>query len=153
MKLYVKYHESGESGREEHGEGSWDYTWWENNYFEVWGVSLNKDDIYNFETFDVCFDVVEGETVHVLYMIYSTGDTFGHSRGNGEILWVFKDFDKAEAAAKSLRENENSYSIDILDEENNFVRLNNPGSGYFERIEQITIESFRIGPLGSLRDY
>lgn len=153
MKIYVEYNETGDSGSETHGESRWDYTWWSSNYFELKGVTLDLKTPYNVETFDVCFDAVDGDTVHVLYMIYSTGDTFGSSTGNGEVLWVFKDFEKAENAAKSLRENQNKYSIDILDEENNFVRLNNPGSGYFEHIERITIESFRIGACGSLRNY
>jgi hypothetical protein len=39
-------------------------------------------------------------------MTYSTGDSFGHGSGYGEILWVFEDADVARHALKAWQEQE-----------------------------------------------
>lgn len=147
MKLYVKYTESGYSWSENHGHGDWDYSWGAEYHFEVHGVYCDPQPSnwkFNEEIIDVNFDFKSGDVVYVLTMIYSTGDTFGGSTGNGEVLWVFKDIECAKRAGQAIRDNEESYSIDIIDETGKHVQLSNPGFGYFECIEQILLESFVV---------
>lgn len=148
MELYVQYKLSGDSWRDMHGEGDWDFSWGEENNFNVIAVNTSsqsrKPYSINEECVNVNFEASQGEKVYVVAMIYSTGDTFGSSSGNGEVIWVFKDFEYAKRAAESLKEKEKEYSIDFVDETGMHITLSNPGAGYFERIEQIRVESFIV---------
>lgn len=123
---------------EPYGDWSADYD------FDVNGVSLEKPNS-SYEQFQTCFDVQNGDTVYVLSMIYSTGDSFGRSSGNGEALWVFKDFEVAKKAAQAIKDQEDKYSVSFLNENGEKATMSNPGSGYFECVEDIRLESFIIG--------
>lgn len=127
-----------ESSDEPYGEWSASYI------FEVSGVHLEQVN-GGYEKFNTCFDVVNGDTVYVLSMVYGEGDSFGHSSGNGEALWVFKDFEVAKNAAQTLKEQESSYSVSFLNENGEKATMSNPGSGYFECVEEIRLESFTVG--------
>ena len=140
MKLFVKQVEitiSANPPQEEYGSWSTDL------HFSVEGVFLSKDRRYHYEEIEVDFDVKVGDEVHVLYMIYSSGDSFGSSTGNGEVIWVFKDKMLAVEVAKEY-ENTEEYSIFFTTEEGNIVKLSNPAAGYFENISSLNIKSFKV---------
>lgn len=151
MKIYVNYEEYGESSHESHGDGEWDCSWSYDGSFNVTGVVLENPAGFSYETLNVNWDASPGEEVYVLTMIYSTGDSFGYASGKGEVLWVFKDFDVAKNAAKRLREQEDEYSVKIEDETGQTIQLSNPGSGYFESVEEIRLESFKLGKVGVMK--
>jgi hypothetical protein len=89
-------------------------------------------------------------------MTYGSGDSFGSSSGNIEILWVFKDANVALAAqqhwekACNIADNSLSYkdkeSVTFLDDNNNEIKLSNPSAGYFETTEYITLTTFLVNP-------
>lgn len=138
MKLFVQYDEicldSYHSG-EEYGDWSADYS------FGVNGVTTTRSS-WSDEEFEVDFEAVAGDTIYVLSMIYSTGDSFGHATGHGEVLWAFKSKDVADAAAKAVEGNADGYTIEIISDGGKTVKLSNPGSGYFETVSSIYVESF-----------
>lgn len=140
-ELYVStqtYCTHSEYSDEPYGDWSASYV------FNVKGLSLNKPRT-DYEKFNTCFDVKEGDTVYVLYMIYAEGNSFGGSSGNGEVLWVFKDLDVAKEAKKALEDQGESFSVVFYNELGEKATMSNPGAGYFESVEDIQLESFVVG--------
>lgn len=141
MKLFVKYSEltvETNPAKEEYGD------WSTELHFSVEGIFLTKDRYFSYEEIEVDFEVSLGDELYVLCMIYSSGDSFGTCRGNGEVIWVFKDKALALKLAKEF-EDSKEYSIVFTTESGNLVTLSNPASGYFENVSSMNIESFKVG--------
>lgn len=141
MKLYVSYYNNCVVNDFDAGRGDWDHQWHREYDFGIYGVNLDR----NGESIDVDFEAKVGDTVYVLSMTYGTGDSFGNSSGEGEILWVFKDFDVAREAALKVREQQNKFSVVFSDENGNVHQLSNPGAGYFECVESVDITTCIVG--------
>lgn len=147
MKLFVQYQQttldSYHSG-EEYGE------WYADYDFKVHGVSTASHSSeyrrydYREEEFEVDFDATPGDTVWVLTMVFSSGDSFGSSNGNGEVLWVFKSRELAEQAADQVEDDSEQFQIAIKTDGGADVVLSNPAAGYFENISAMYVEPFTL---------
>jgi hypothetical protein len=85
------------------------------------------------ETFEV------GDTVHVVYVVYTSGDTFGSDGGYSEVLVATSDYETAAAAAKWAREVKDfGYAKEPW-----ALGMENPPYpswvGYFEHIDDVRI--------------
>jgi len=135
-------------------------SWHENNDTEVSGVYLADEcDAYGDNIVVPC-DVQNGDTVYVLFMIYSSGDSFGNSSGNGEVMWVFKDLTLAKQALEQVKKaNEFDYSVrstppDNLDfklEDGSTVTVGNPPHDYFQNMTDVYLKSMSVGHGGVIR--
>jgi len=147
MDLFVQYDEHcTHSHREPVEYGSWR----ESYDFRVTGVSLTSRNRYDEEKLGCLVDVKAGEPVFVLYMTYSTGDSFGRADGKGEVIWVFKDSALA-MKAKSKWEAENDkrdpeFTIEFEVDGGQTVRQSNPAAGYFENVGTIDVDTFLVNP-------
>ena len=147
MELFVQYDEiCTHSYRSPEQWGDWS----EEYDFNVRGVSLSSRDRWNEEKFNLDIDVKAGEPVFVLYMTYSTGDTFGRATGRGEVLWVFKDPDTAKEALRIWKEENDKrdpeYSVKFEDDVGRVIQLSNPASGYFENLGYLDLQTFLVNP-------
>ena len=81
--------------------------------------------------------------VYILYVIYSTGDSFGHDENNCfEPIWVFKDRDLM-LKAKEIIEQNDTNPIDLDVGKDRPLSLSASWQGYFERLEDVNfIETF-----------
>lgn len=142
INLYVQYDlrtvNSYHSG-EQWGDWSAEYD------FTVIGVSLTPHDRWSEEKLGLP-DVKAGDVVFVLWMTYSSGDSFGNSSGNGEVLWVFKNANKALAAKQAFMASPDVYIIEIEDDDGDKFTLSNPASGYFENMGHMEISTFLVNP-------
>lgn len=143
MKLFVQSEEQCiNSHRSEEKYGDWGATY----AFNIFGVALiqvSRGD----DEIEVGFDTAVGDRVHVLSMIYSTGDTFGRSIGRGEILWVFKDSEIAGEALLTwtkLANAQSQHSVSFKVDGGETVCLSNPASGYFEDCGSVNLQTFII---------
>lgn len=145
MKVYVTYEtylEHSHRSSEEYGE------WREYKTFYVLGVQLAVPDyrVY-YDEFQLGeMTVNTGDTLYVLWMKYSTGDSFGCTSGNGEILWVFADYETARAALErwEVALDKEEHTVQFTDSLGNTITLANPCSGYFENLEHISIQPFVV---------
>ena len=146
MELFVQYESvCTDSYREDREYGDWSETW----DYEVKGVSISSRGrwsglAYDEEKINVAFEAEAGTPVHILWMTYGSGDSFGHGDGYGEILWVFKNADVARQALAPFQANADQYSIPVKDDAGNDVTLHNPGSGYFESINSLQVDTFLL---------
>lgn len=90
-------------------------------------------------------DANVGETVHLLYAMYSTGDSFGNDDGNFVAIAVFKN---AEAAiqASSLLEDGPGYMQKIMLDASTELEVYKPWVGYFESLENLAIFTTTLQP-------
>lgn len=104
---------------------------------------------------EVLIKPVKGETYHLLYAVYSTGDSFGHYAGAGfEGIGVYKDRKVAELNRTRLLEGKpvasrKSFSFELIrlrvegtKTTHNYFR---PWLGYFESLDKLEIDSFVLG--------
>lgn len=116
--------------------------WREDKDFSVTGVFLSE---ISTEVVSIISEVKDGDIVHVLYIRYSTGDSFGQSTGNGEVMYIFSDINAAFEAKDALSRQEQEFSVKFLDDERNVISMSNPAAGYFESLDDVIIESFVVG--------
>lgn len=152
MKVYVQhssYCDHSERAEEQYG------SWSESHTFTVRGASAEHSRLFDGEAFDVDFYAGYGETVYVLAMTYGTGDSFGSSTGNGEILWVFKDPLIAREAkmrwqhacnvhGKDWRNDGKQQSCTFRVDGGRYVKLSNPVYGCFEHLESLELHTFHM---------
>lgn len=147
MKIYITYKETVENENYDPGDGGpYDHSWSCTSSFEALGAFLTQPDHFDYELFDLDFNVEVGDELHILTVIYSDGDTFGNSCGNGEIFWVFKTIEKAKQTEALIWNNRKSFSISFDTESGKKVSLSNPGVGYFETLDEIRLKSFSLQP-------
>lgn len=150
MRICVTYDEictHRKSPKERYGD------WSESYSSSVTGAYRIGDDAqapYESETFLVPDDATE---VFVVYMIYSTGDSFGNADGKIDIIHCTVSEEAADKLAKMITENPDEYTIKFTDDFDREISLYNPGAGYFERISYVGIESYPIGSGKSQRRY
>lgn len=92
-------------------------------------------------------NVNEGDTVHVVWASYVTGDTFG-SDSAIEFLAAFKDVKKANQLVRKLNEYAPSdyagWEIGIELDEGEIYKLYIPWLGYFEHLEELNITEVTV---------
>ena len=146
MELFVQYESiCTEYYREDKEYGDWSET----IDYEVKGVSISSRGrwsglAHDEEKINVGFEAEAGTPLYILWMTYGSGDSFGHGDGYGEILWVFKNADVAKRALATFQANADQYSIPIKDDAGNAVTLHNPGSGYFECVNSLQVDTFLL---------
>lgn len=134
-KIYIEYDyycEHSEYSEEEYGP------WSQQNSFSVGGASITPKNCY--EEFNLCCNVEVGQPVYAMVLRYGTGDSFGNSSGNGEILWVWREKILAEKALEWFNENLEKHTINFFQEDLTEVQISNPASGYFEWVEDVYIQ-------------
>lgn len=147
MDLFVQYHEHC---TENYHSGEQYGDWRQSFDFGIDSVSLTSQNRYDEEKLGCLVDVKAGEPVFVLYMTYSTGDTFGHAEGKGEVIWVFKDPALAMKAKAQWEEENNKrdpqFSIAFEVDGGQWITQSNPAAGYFENIGYTSVETYLVNP-------
>ena len=112
----------------------------------VHGVRLVEQDGH--QSLPVDFPVQVGDVVHVLYAVYSTGDTFGHDDGYSlEFLSVHKNYEVAQRNLASVegRSRANSqYTMTLEFDSGGKVERHCPWDGFLESLDYVRLETFVV---------
>lgn len=123
-----------------------EYGSWEKSYSssieEVYILGDNEQALYCSEVFLLPDGI---EKVYVVSMIYNTGDSFGCADGKISIIHCTADEIAAHTIAKMIQENPDTYSFKFTDDLGREINLYNPGSGYFESISHVDVDTFNLG--------
>lgn len=105
--------------------GDWSEEW----HFSVNGASLSPSSDESF----LVNSVKPGDTIYVLYLVYSDGDSFGTASGKGLVLWAFANKLVADAALAQCQHaiNKENQSFEFLTDGGKKVSLGNPTTDYF----------------------
>lgn len=150
MRVCVTYDEiCTHSSREPEQWGSWSESY-SCHVTDAYRLGDSDKAPYDSETFLIPDDVTE---VFVVYMIYSTGDSFGHADGKIDIMHCTASEEAADRLARQVTENPDEYSIKFTDDFGREISIGNRGAGYFERIDHVGVERFSIGSGKAKRKY
>lgn len=106
----------------------------------VTGLRLVARDTH--DSVSVEFEPEKGKIYHVLYAVWSTGDSFGHDEGlRFEVLGVYKNRKVAEQNEKRLREGSGNVRLKMEGREDTHEYYT-PWSGYFESLDTLEVLSF-----------
>lgn len=100
---------------------------------------------YNTEFYDVRDEVEELTPLWIVVAIYATGNTFGRSNGNAEVVCVCYSAEDGEKVAQAVRQ-------DYQDSPGKFGEIkvgdysfyNGTWKGYFESLEDVIVERVRV---------
>jgi hypothetical protein len=142
MKICVEYLSSlGYSESEDEPYGSWSESW-NSTIEDVYEIGDDVRRPYNSEIFLVPDETTE---VFVVYMIYSTGDSFGCADGKIDILHCTANREAAHDLAKMIISNPDKSSIEYTDDFGRKITIGNPGYGYFESIDSVEVDRYMVG--------
>lgn len=119
MKIHVKFHERLLASHEH------EYDWGQKWEFNIEAVSLKRP-LVEYETLNIAGPVRNGDTVWVLHVTYSEGDSFGCATGKGEVVWVFTQEHAARSAALSIENNKEASSFQFGDDDGTIIQLSSP---------------------------
>ncbi len=98
-----------------------------------------KESLHDKELFTVQ-DLNPTNLVYVVWLTYTSGDSFGSSTGNLSICHCSSSLEKAQKIKKLIEEaNTEEYYVEFQDDLGNPVKYANPLFGYFEHLETIDI--------------
>lgn len=86
-------------------------------------------------------ELTPGDVLYVLYVLYSSGDSFGNSnRGNYEVLCINKDPSKAAQNLNVVRKVKNPESVQLQLDNGETQSLYCGGwTGYFESVDELEL--------------
>lgn len=149
-KVYVGY-ESSTHYSDYDSDDPWDRPDTQNTvygWFATVGHDDNKGNTYNFHSADFDIDNIEpGIILHIVYVDYDTGDTFGHDSGQICILDAFTDFKKADKLVKAISgdyKNDPEYSSTGYITVSGKEYYTGAWKGYFESMNYCSIETVMI---------
>lgn len=153
----VQTNSNCETDREPDPDDSWD----RGNTSTTWtveGIKLlgTEDHSYGYRcnhSVDIDWEPKKGKLYHLLYAVYSTGDSFGHDAGACfETIGLYKSRHIAEENEKRLREGKPSkkapiYGTHVMLKMEGTVKLHpysRPWDGYFESLDCLEVVSLNL---------
>ena len=143
---YFHDNQDGSDSNEQYSyRGTTDTSW------EVRGLRLVDDEdkaryLHFQDTVDVGFKPEKGKVYHLLFAVYSTGDSFGYDNGkNFTAIDVYKSRKVAEENQKRLYEGkpENKGLVQLkVEGRKELHEYYRPWNGYFESLDRLEVESF-----------
>ena len=104
----------------------------------------------------VSFDVVPDKSYYLIYVLYGTGDSFGHDENRIAFIELFQDKAKAKALKKLIEDNHaevhdkdglsftDSYTMKYLNEQGTEIVLQKNWEGYFESFNGCKVQEVEL---------
>ena len=127
-----------------------DYTedygeWSEENDHNLVSASISNDKYWDVALFPSEVEPTRGQDIYVVYVLYSSGDSFGHSSGNLVYIWAFTDPKKAYELSDLILTDyakQPDFSFDKNGNEFTFYGQTiycGTWKGYFERLQEVEV--------------
>lgn len=141
-------------------------TWSRNSTSTTWSIDGCGEVVPNrFESFDDIETGLRG-TLYAVYVIYSSGDSFGHDeRAYFELIWVYDNAASAQAAIQTIKAHAewyqqsnhwrsskrvnnsqfaDAYSVDIDIGQDRPLTVSAGWNGYFENLDELDLVVFQL---------
>jgi len=138
MRIYLNTYSHSISTRDADTDDEWDrgdtHTSW------TFGDAYVSDDKKYGEYIEVDFDVKRGDTVYLIGVIWSDGDSFGHDDcSRFELFAAYKDKDKALEAVKILEDTSTGSWDKKIKLPDGYELTYIPWNGYFESLDSVEL--------------
>lgn len=147
MNFELDYCDHGHRVVTQHSDDKYDYSWSEDHSYEYSGAHIvtKGHDVSLFPGETI---VEPGDDIHVVYVSYGSGDSFGHESGRRTHLWAFSDRKRAYRLAEALCEDaaaEPDYDYNHTPLMFEGVPINtNEWNGYFESFNDADVVSLVV---------
>lgn len=143
-KVYLIYDESAHGGEICEGEEGSNYPEHEPEYNEFYpkGLRLKAPDWS--ETIEVDFDPSGLDQLYVVIVRYSSGSTFGTTHGHWHVIGAYESRDEAEKIEMAISKGTGMYNRSEKGLYTDKNRAYMPWVGYFESLEEVTVERLDI---------
>lgn len=143
MDFTIEYLNSGGRSVDQYGEGDYEYSWEEHNSYSYYHAYIVTEGYSEVTLFPGEKEAEPGDDIHVVYVSYDTGDSFGREYDRREHLWAFTDKKKAMQLAETIYEDaKQNPDYDYKNRPLNFegAPINtNTWKGYFEHFNNADI--------------
>lgn len=101
----------------------------------------------------VPFDIDPYRYYYLVSVIYSTGDSFNHNKGEIDYIEMYEEEEMAIATKKAIevayksKDKEDRYGVDILNNSGVSYRISASWVGYFESLEEVRIDRIQLKPI------
>jgi hypothetical protein len=149
MNFVLDYKDLGGREVNHHGDGDYDYDWTEDHDYHYYGASIVEGDGYSdVSLFPGEAEVELGDDIHIVYVSYDDGDSFGREYDRRVHLWAFSDrkraYQLAEAIAADAEANPD-YDFDHKPLMFEDVPIStNEWKGHFERFNRADVETVTV---------
>lgn len=147
MDLYLRFNSYCTDTSTVAEDEAWDRpnTTTERNFLTVCQHRRESRPTCNYELFSTWQDFKSGDTIHLVIVEYSTGDSFGHDENsNFEIISAHKEYKFAEIMLNSVLNQEGHVVKCRTDDGETYETGFAPWSGYFESIYSSNIHTFMV---------
>jgi hypothetical protein len=148
MNFYLDIKDHGHRDSH-HGADKWDYSWSEDHDYTYGRATIVEKGYSDVTLFPGEAEVEVGDDIHVVYVSYDTGDSFGREYGCRTHLWAFSDRRRAYRLVETVREDaeaEPDYDFDHKPLMFDDVPIStNDWKGYFERFNHADVETICVG--------
>lgn len=99
------------------------------------------------------YDVAEKGYGYLLYVVYSTGDTFGRDDGQIEYIGLYDDetlaYDQKRIIEEDAKLSDNdigvdSWNVEITHPNGKKFKLHKPWEGYFEQLQYVSVDRVEV---------
>lgn len=148
MKFNIDYRDYGRRDEERYSEDAYDYSWSEDHSYDYNSMTIVTDGYSDVALFPGEAEPKRGDTVHLVYVSYDSGDSFGREYGRHVQLWVFTNYERARALCDFIELDAKTapdYDFDHKPQEFEGVPIaTNEWKGYFEHFNCADTESVMI---------
>jgi hypothetical protein len=125
-----------------------EYGHWENEYVNTF-QGVTKGDPKSYADIQSTLSFAEGDKGYVVWVEYSSGDSFGHgTRNDVSALAVFKDREAAGEFARAVEAHntdEHGYTMKLITSDGQNHEVCASWCGYFEHLDEVHVDEFVMG--------
>ena len=117
-----------------------------NEIHDIEGFTIvNENGYYDLK---VPFEIDKNKTYYLVYVIYSSGDSFHHEESRIDFIELYEDVKMAKEVAKIIEDDyrnwestEKDWSVEIFNSNGEKYKIHCPWKGYFERLSYAEVEA------------
>lgn len=136
------------NGDGEEGGGQYSYRGTTHTEWDIQGIALVDPKKHYYQDIAAAFEIEPGKVYFLVYVVYSTGDSFGRDNGAGiEYIGIYKSAEKAMATTIRIgkfQENPEKKKLFVTREDNSIDEIYVPWNGYFETFDYVKMEPVQL---------
>jgi len=148
MKFDLDYSDYGYRDEDRNSNDEYDYSWSQDHCYVYECAYIVENGYTEVDLFPNEAEVEPGDDIHIVYVSYDTGDSFGRESGRRVHLWAFSDRKRAHQLADALTNDARAnpdYDFDHKPFEFEGVPIStNEWKGYFEQFICADVETVLV---------
>lgn len=117
---------------------------WDNDNTETHTDVEGLIEVRDGQPYDVCIDDGPLDGLYLLYVTYTTGDSFHTNTGVFTALTLHRNVGIAHANAQIIQNSNYKNTVKLRLDNGNEIQIHSVWTGYFEHLENVTVEPVKV---------